>query len=69
MEVPAPQAGTIEALLVGDGEKVVAKQKLYTLRLGGEPSSAPAPPEAPTSPPPAPSQPRMEEPPVARKVG
>lgn len=35
VEVPAPQAGTIEELLVENGAKVTAKQKLYAFRLGG----------------------------------
>lgn len=43
VEVPAPQAGTIVELLVEDGAKVTAKQKLYKLQPGaGGGSSAPA---------------------------
>jgi 2-oxoglutarate dehydrogenase E2 component (dihydrolipoamide succinyltransferase) len=34
VEVPAPFSGTIVELLVPDGEKVVAKQKLYKLQKG-----------------------------------
>lgn len=34
VEVPAPFSGTIVDLLVADGEKVVAKQKLYKLQKG-----------------------------------
>lgn len=34
VEVPAPQAGTIVELLVEDGAKVTAKQKLYKLQPG-----------------------------------
>lgn len=33
VEVPAPQSGTIVELLVEDGAKVTAKQKLYKLEL------------------------------------
>ncbi|PIO53745.1 Biotin-requiring enzyme, partial [Teladorsagia circumcincta] len=34
VEVPAPQSGTIVELLVEDGAKVTAKQKLYKLEPG-----------------------------------
>uniref|UniRef100_A0A1I7XFJ6 Dihydrolipoamide acetyltransferase component of pyruvate dehydrogenase complex n=1 Tax=Heterorhabditis bacteriophora TaxID=37862 RepID=A0A1I7XFJ6_HETBA len=34
VEVPAPQSGTIVELLVEDGSKVTAKQKLYKLQPG-----------------------------------
>ncbi|CAI4222907.1 unnamed protein product [Auanema sp. JU1783] len=72
VEVPAPQAGTIVELLVEDGAKVNAKQKLYKLQPGGDGGSAqpaapkkeeakpaaaaPAQPQAPTPAPPAPAQ-------------
>uniref|UniRef100_A0A1I7YVT4 Dihydrolipoyllysine-residue succinyltransferase component of 2-oxoglutarate dehydrogenase complex, mitochondrial n=1 Tax=Steinernema glaseri TaxID=37863 RepID=A0A1I7YVT4_9BILA len=42
VEVPAPQAGTIVELLVEDGAKVTAKQKLYKMQPGGEGAAAPA---------------------------
>uniref|UniRef100_A0A1I7TFJ6 Lipoyl-binding domain-containing protein n=1 Tax=Caenorhabditis tropicalis TaxID=1561998 RepID=A0A1I7TFJ6_9PELO len=42
VEVPAPQAGTIVELLVEDGAKVTAKQKLYKLQPGAGGGSAPA---------------------------
>ncbi|CAL2045490.1 unnamed protein product [Caenorhabditis brenneri] len=42
VEVPAPQAGTIVELLVEDGAKVTAKQKLYKLQPGSGGGSAPA---------------------------
>ena len=40
VEVPAPQAGTIVELLVEDGAKVTAKQKLYKLQPGSGGGSA-----------------------------
>lgn len=40
VEVPAQFTGTIVELLVEDGSKVVAKQKLYKLEKGDVPSSA-----------------------------
>jgi 2-oxoglutarate dehydrogenase E2 component (dihydrolipoamide succinyltransferase) len=39
VEVPAQYAGTIVELLVEDGARVTAKQKLYKLQKGGEASS------------------------------
>jgi len=64
VEVPAPFSGTIVELLVEDGHKVVAKQKLYKLQKGeaGAAASAPAPaaepkkeePKAAAAPPPPP---------------
>ncbi|KAE9421646.1 hypothetical protein Angca_006359, partial [Angiostrongylus cantonensis] len=42
VEVPAPQAGTIVELLVEDGGKVTAKQKLYKLQPGTAGAGAPA---------------------------
>ncbi|KAJ1373473.1 hypothetical protein KIN20_035878 [Parelaphostrongylus tenuis] len=50
VEVPAPQSGTIVELLVEDGGKVVAKQKLYKLQPGsaGEAAPASAPPKEPS---------------------
>ncbi|CAI2353615.1 unnamed protein product [Caenorhabditis sp. 36 PRJEB53466] len=42
VEVPAPQAGTIVELLVEDGSKVTAKQKLYKLQPGAGGGAAPA---------------------------
>ncbi|KAK0414292.1 hypothetical protein QR680_007252 [Steinernema hermaphroditum] len=53
VEVPAPQAGTIVELMVEDGAKVTAKQKLYKLQPGGEGAAAPAP---------AAEKPKTEEP-------
>lgn len=45
VDVPAPQDGFLENLLVEDGSKVVAKQKLYLLKPGSQGSqSAQAPP-------------------------
>ncbi|VDL79529.1 unnamed protein product [Nippostrongylus brasiliensis] len=52
VEVPAPQAGTIVELLVEDGAKVTAKQKLYKLEPGAAGASAPAKTEAPKAAPP-----------------
>lgn len=61
IEVPAPFAGTIVELLVGDGDKVVAKQKLYKLDKSGAPSQqaetrpqaeSPVTPSQPSPPPP-----------------
>ena len=47
VEVPAPQSGTIVELLVEDGAKVTAKQKLYKLQPGaGGAAAAPAAPKA-----------------------
>ncbi|TKR87980.1 hypothetical protein L596_012294 [Steinernema carpocapsae] len=43
VDVPAPQAGTIVELMVEDGAKVTAKQKLYKLQPGGEGATATAP--------------------------
>ena len=73
VEVPAPFSGTIVELLVEDGQKVVAKQKLYKLQKGeaGAAASAPAPAAAPKKeepkaaaapPPPAPPKPSGEIP-------
>lgn len=42
VEVPAPQSGTIVELLVEDGAKVTAKQKLYKLELGSAGASVSA---------------------------
>jgi pyruvate/2-oxoglutarate dehydrogenase complex dihydrolipoamide acyltransferase (E2) component len=47
VEVPAPFSGTIVELLVEDGNKVTAKQKIYKLEKGDSPggtsqSSAPS---------------------------
>lgn len=42
VEVPAPQSGTIVELLVEDGGKVAAKQKLYKLQPGSAGAAAPA---------------------------
>ncbi|KAK6108904.1 2-oxoacid dehydrogenases acyltransferase (catalytic domain) family protein [Brugia pahangi] len=36
VEVPSPQSGTIVELLVEDGGRVTAHQKLYKLEVGGE---------------------------------
>ncbi|CAB3396617.1 unnamed protein product [Caenorhabditis bovis] len=58
VEVPAPQAGTIVELLVEDGEKVTAKQKLYKLQPGGDGGQSEAPKQeskTPTSNAPPPS--------------
>ncbi|CAI5452236.1 unnamed protein product [Caenorhabditis angaria] len=60
VEVPAPQSGTIVELLVEDGSKVTAKQKLYKLQPGAGGGSAPAAPKVeaaatPASPTPAPA--------------
>ena len=41
VECPAPQAGTIVELLVEDGSKVTAKQKLYKLQPGSGGGAAP----------------------------
>jgi 2-oxoglutarate dehydrogenase E2 component (dihydrolipoamide succinyltransferase) len=41
VEVNAPFSGTIVELLVSDGEKVVAKQKLYKLQKGEGGGAAP----------------------------
>ncbi|UMM36139.1 hypothetical protein L5515_008436 [Caenorhabditis briggsae] len=51
VEVPAPQAGTIVELLVEDGAKVTAKQKLYKLQpgAGGGSSASPAKDESKSS--------------------
>ncbi|VDN56219.1 unnamed protein product [Dracunculus medinensis] len=38
VEVPSPHSGTIVELLVADGSKVTAKQKLYKLELGDAPA-------------------------------
>uniref|UniRef100_A0A1I8ERE5 Dihydrolipoyllysine-residue succinyltransferase component of 2-oxoglutarate dehydrogenase complex, mitochondrial n=1 Tax=Wuchereria bancrofti TaxID=6293 RepID=A0A1I8ERE5_WUCBA len=39
VEVPSPQSGTIVELLVEDGARVTAHQKLYKLEVGGEASA------------------------------
>uniref|UniRef100_A0A7E4W0K5 Dihydrolipoyllysine-residue succinyltransferase component of 2-oxoglutarate dehydrogenase complex, mitochondrial n=1 Tax=Panagrellus redivivus TaxID=6233 RepID=A0A7E4W0K5_PANRE len=66
VEVPAQYSGTIVELLVPDGEKVVAKQKLYKLEKGAGGNAPPPEPKAdpskpapldsstPVSPPPPP---------------
>ncbi|KHN83961.1 Dihydrolipoyllysine-residue succinyltransferase component of 2-oxoglutarate dehydrogenase complex, mitochondrial [Toxocara canis] len=58
VEVPAPQSGTIVDLLVEDGSKVTAKQKLYKLEPGEGGGAAPAAaaeaPKKEASPPPPP---------------
>ncbi|CAD5231561.1 unnamed protein product [Bursaphelenchus xylophilus] len=72
VEVPAPFSGTLVELLVEDGNKVTAKQKLYKLEKGaaGSGSAAAAEPkkeetvpkkETPAAAPP-PSQPKAEAP-------
>jgi 2-oxoglutarate dehydrogenase E2 component (dihydrolipoamide succinyltransferase) len=60
VEVPAPAAGVITALLVNDGDKVGAKQLLYKMNVGASGGAAPSAPAAPAkaaatppSPPPA----------------
>ncbi|VDO22251.1 unnamed protein product [Haemonchus placei] len=75
VEVPAPQSGTIVELLVEDGAKVTAKQKLYKLEPGTAGASAPAkeapkaeeskpaPPPAQAPPPPKPAQEEAAAPP------
>jgi len=61
VEVHSPQAGTIESLLVQDGSKVTAKQKLFTLKTGGAP---PAGGEAKKEPP---KEKKAEAPPKEKK--
>uniref|UniRef100_A0A914WQZ8 Dihydrolipoamide acetyltransferase component of pyruvate dehydrogenase complex n=1 Tax=Plectus sambesii TaxID=2011161 RepID=A0A914WQZ8_9BILA len=61
VEVPAPQAGVIEELLVADGDKVTAKQKLYKLRPGAG-GGASASKEAPKKEEPKKEAPKKEEP-------
>lgn len=68
VEVTAPQSGTIVELLVPDGSKVTAKQKLYKLQPGAEGAAASpkmkeeVPMEGvPPPPPPPPSPPKAEE--------
>ncbi|EFP11255.1 hypothetical protein CRE_31159 [Caenorhabditis remanei] len=70
VEVPAPQAGTIVELLVEDGAKVTAKQKLYKLQPGEGGGAAPAKEESkpaaaasPAAPAPTPSQSSSPSPP------
>ena len=46
VEVPAPSAGVITALLVKDGDKVLAKQLLYKLNVGATSAAGGAPPAA-----------------------
>ncbi|GMR59709.1 hypothetical protein PMAYCL1PPCAC_29904 [Pristionchus mayeri] len=72
VECPAPAAGTIVELLVADGSKVTAKQKLYKLKPGaGGAAPAPAKPvaaAAPAAAAPAPSKPAAAPPaPAAAK--
>nr|CDJ89966.1 Biotin lipoyl attachment and 2-oxoacid dehydrogenase acyltransferase domain containing protein [Haemonchus contortus] len=62
VEVPAPQSGTIVELLVEDGAKVTAKQKLYKLEPGTAGASAPAK-EAPKAEEPKPAPPPAQAPP------
>ncbi|PAV61812.1 hypothetical protein WR25_26345 [Diploscapter pachys] len=65
VEVPAPQSGTIVELLVEDGSKVTAKQKLYKLQPGsggGAQAAAPSPPKAAEPPKPAAAAPPKEAP-------
>ncbi|GMS81927.1 hypothetical protein PENTCL1PPCAC_4102 [Pristionchus entomophagus] len=52
VECPAPAAGTIVELLVADGSKVTAKQKLYKLKPGAGGAAVPAakPAAAPEAP-------------------
>ncbi|CAJ0939949.1 unnamed protein product, partial [Mesorhabditis belari] len=64
VEVPAPQSGTIVELLVADGSKVTAKQKLYKLQPG-EGGGAAAPlkaQETKAAAPPAAEAPKEEKP-------
>lgn len=57
VEVPAPHSGTIVELLVEDGSKVTAKQKLYKLQPGAGGGAAPAAPASPKA-----EAPKAEEP-------
>uniref|UniRef100_A0A8R1HTM6 Dihydrolipoyllysine-residue succinyltransferase component of 2-oxoglutarate dehydrogenase complex, mitochondrial n=1 Tax=Caenorhabditis japonica TaxID=281687 RepID=A0A8R1HTM6_CAEJA len=58
VEVPAPQSGTIVELLVEDGAKVTAKQKLYKLQPGaGGGAAAAAPPKEEAKPAASPASP------------
>lgn len=69
VEVPAPQSGTIVELLVPDGNKVTAKQKLYKLQPGeGGAAAAPsaekeAPKEVAPPPPLKTDEPKPVQPP------
>lgn len=65
VEVPAPQSGTIVELLVPDGEKVTAKQKLYKMQPGGESGDAAAAPAKQESKPAAAAAPSTPPPPPA----
>lgn len=55
VDVPAPQDGFIEQIISPEGSKVVAKQKLFTMRPGSQ-AEAPAVPAA------APPAPKIEKP-------
>ncbi|CAJ0568416.1 unnamed protein product, partial [Mesorhabditis spiculigera] len=73
VECPAPQSGTIVELLVADGSKVTAKQKLYKLQPGeGGGSAAPAAPKAEaknaSSEAPKPAAPKQEAPKAAAPI-
>lgn len=80
VEVPAPFSGTIVELLVQDGEKVVAKQKLYKLEKGeggasvsaspqkSEPKEEKAPPKKEEKPAPRPQQPSQPKPAAPEKA-
>lgn len=65
VEVPAPQSGTIVELLVEDGAKVTAKQKLYKLELGSAGASAAAAAPAPKAEPPKEAEKPAPRPPAA----
>lgn len=69
VEVPAPFSGTIVELLVPDGEKVVAKQKLYKLQKGeggGSSAAASQPKDESESKPEDKPAPKKEEKPAPR---
>ncbi|KHJ40933.1 dihydrolipoyllysine-residue succinyltransferase, E2 component of oxoglutarate dehydrogenase complex [Trichuris suis] len=77
VEVPAPQSGVLEELLVNDGDRVTAKQLLYRLKLTSEAPAGPAETDAQetekeqvqhdvpkSEPPPAKKEPKVSEPPA-----
>ncbi|GMT11424.1 hypothetical protein PFISCL1PPCAC_2721 [Pristionchus fissidentatus] len=63
VEVPAPASGTIVELLVPDGSKVTAKQKLYKMKPGA--GGAAAPPAAKPAAAAAPAAPKQAAAPAA----
>ncbi|XP_062973942.1 dihydrolipoyllysine-residue succinyltransferase component of 2-oxoglutarate dehydrogenase complex, mitochondrial [Elgaria multicarinata webbii] len=68
VQVPAPAAGVIEALLVPDGEKVEGGTPLFKLRKTGAAPAKAKPAAAPTPEPATPAEPAPATPPPAAPI-